>query len=129
MLVFSTACWGTGMAMAQKLVVHHARIERDLKLLEKKYRSVRMNLAEAQRLLEAGLSLLQQNEWQGFGARRVFKARVVNSDINQGLSSGYRLVWEETDTEIRLLHIYGKPGSEEEYRIKNEVKDRLASIG
>jgi mRNA-degrading endonuclease RelE of RelBE toxin-antitoxin system len=104
----------------------------DIKHLEKRYPSVEMDLVYAERLLEAGKTLPQTDPYPGFGTgHKIFKTRVINTDIARGKSSGYRLIYEETKTEgdmlILLILLYGKSTYKEESKVRIEVWARLRS--
>ena len=112
--------------MAQRLVVDHDSLESDLKPLLKRYPSARENLEQAERLMAAEKPLLHQTRFPGFGERKVFKGRIVNSDINRGNSSGYRLVWEDVGEHLRVLHMYAHSDRKRESDVVATVKSRLA---
>jgi mRNA-degrading endonuclease RelE of RelBE toxin-antitoxin system len=106
----------------------------DIKDLKKKFRSVEIDLIYAERLLEAGKTLPQTDPYPGFGTdHRIFKTRVINTDLARGKSSGYRLIYEEIktqdDTVILLILLYGKSTYKEENKVRLEVWARLRSPG
>ena len=100
--------------------------------LYRKFRSVERDLIYAERLLEARKILPQTNAYPGFGASHsIFKTRVVNTDVSKGKSSGYRLIYEEIETEgdmvILLILLYGKSTYKEESDVRIEIRTRLGS--
>ena len=108
------------------------QIERDLKLLRKKSRSVDTDLLYAERLLRAGLILPQTTPYPGFGeTHMIFKTRIINTSANKGKSSGYRLiyeeVWEGDDIVIILILLYNKATMKDENSVRNETKTRIRS--
>jgi mRNA-degrading endonuclease RelE of RelBE toxin-antitoxin system len=82
------------------------RLQRDLRDLAKRYRSIRLDL---QPLIEQ----LQSGETPGdrvTGIKyQIFKVRLKNSNIQKGKSGGYRVIYYlKTETEIILATIYSK---------------------
>ncbi len=79
---------------------------RNLRLLAKKYRSIRNDVQPIIEQLEQGELLGDQISGIGYA---VFKLRVRNSDVQKGKSGGYRLIYYlKTATGIILLTIYTK---------------------
>ena len=109
------------------------KIEKDVKALRKKYRHAEDDLRGAERLLENGKELRHVEEYPGFGNKEIYKARYVNQDLgNQGLSSGYRIVYEMCNRENSIMcyiiiHVYCKKGGPDEKDIKREVNKRIRS--
>ena len=114
-------------------VIRCPEIERDIKALRKKYRHAEDDLRGAQRLLEKGKQLRHVDPYPGFGTRQVYKARNVNRDLGaQGLSSGYRIVYEIVDKDAGarcfiIIYAYSKKGSSDGKDIKREVNKRIRS--
>jgi mRNA-degrading endonuclease RelE of RelBE toxin-antitoxin system len=113
-----------------RLLVVHESIERDLKRLEKRYPHVREDFDAACRFLEAGVEAINlwPNAYPGFGARRIWKGRVINRDVNRGKSGGYRLIWEMDATDdgnvtVILLYMEDLMGGEQ--RVRAEIVSRL----
>lgn len=80
--------------------------KRNLRVLAKKYRSIR---SDVQPLIDR----LQAGELPGdqvAGVRMtIFKVRLHNSDLQKGKRSGYRCIYYvKTDTDIILVTIYAK---------------------
>lgn len=109
------------------------QFEGDVKRLRKKYRSVEADVRHVQRLLERGVPLPQTSQYPGFGKRKIFKTRVINTDLgNKGKSGGYRMIYEEVVKDngmvaIILVMIYAKNEFQKEYQLKNEITQRLSS--
>ena len=104
----------------------------DIKHLKKRFQSVEIDLTYAERLLEAGKILPQTDPYPGFGGNhKIFKTRVINTDLTKGKSSGYRLIYEEikaeNDTVILLMLLYDKSMYKEENKVRIEVWTRLRS--
>ena len=114
-------------------VIRCQKIRRDIKALRKKYRHADDDLRGAERLLEKGKALRHVEEYPGFGSKEIYKARYVNRDLgNQGLSSGYRIVYEMCNREngitcYIIIHVYCKKGGPDEKDIKREVNKRIRS--
>lgn len=106
------------------------QIERDLKLLRKKSRSVDIDLVFAERLLRSGYSFPQTVQYPGFGeSHAIFKTRVVNTSSDRGKSGGYRLIYEEilkdSDITFVLILLYNKSTISDENSVRAEVKARI----
>lgn len=87
-------------------VEYTPEFKRNLRGLAKKYRHVRSDV-------EPVITQLQVGEFIGDQVRgtsyTIFKARVQNSDIQKGKSSGYRLIYQvKTPAEVVLVTIYSK---------------------
>ena len=80
--------------------------KRNLRALGKRYRHIRSDVQPVIERLQAGETLGDQVP----GTRRtIFKARVQNSDIQKGKSSGYRLIYRlVSPARIVLVTIYSK---------------------
>lgn len=109
--------------MADRIVENLGEVERDLRRLERRFPSVRADIDAARRLLAAGTNLLQKVRLQGFGDQKIYKGRAINSDVNRGKSSGYRLIWAEEAEIITLIYIYDKNTAERQ--VINEIRQRL----
>ena len=108
------------------------QLEADIKRLRKKFPSVEADVFFVQRLLEAGKTLPQTHKYPGFGNHEVFKTRVINTSLgNKGKSGGYRLIYEEVNSEpnnaIILVMLYGKNEYCNENKVKNEIGARLSN--
>lgn len=108
------------------------QIAGDIKHLKKRFRSVESDIIYAERLLELGRILPQTDPYPGFGENhKIFKTRVINTDLAKGKSSGYRLIYEEIkagkDTVILLILLYGKSMYKQESKVRVEVWARLRS--
>jgi mRNA-degrading endonuclease RelE of RelBE toxin-antitoxin system len=78
----------------------------DLKLLAKRYRSIRQDIQPIIQQLQAGE--FPGNQVPGVGYT-IFKVRVKNSAIQKGKSGGYRLIYYlKTGDRIILITIYSK---------------------
>ena len=112
-------------------VRRHPWLARDLKQLGKRFPSVERDLVYAERLLAVGQSLPQTDALQGFGERRLFKTRVVNTSIQRGKSAGYRLVYEivveEDDDGFLLLLLYDHKTLRTEEEVRKKLRTRLES--
>jgi mRNA-degrading endonuclease RelE of RelBE toxin-antitoxin system len=113
--------------MNQPEIVVLPQVESDLRRLQRRYPSVRADLEQAVRLLGAKSNLLFQARYPGFGQRSIWKGRVINSDINKGKSSGYRLIWEDLDAQIVVIHIYDHTTQGTERQVIATVRERLGS--
>ena len=87
-------------------VEYTPEFKRNLRGLAKKYRHLRSDV-------EPVIAQLQAGEFIGDQVRgtscTIFKARVQNSDIQKGKSSGYRLVYQvKTPAIVVLVTIYSK---------------------
>lgn len=106
------------------------QLEADIKRLTKKFPSMDVDLLYAQRLLEARESLPQTYQYPGFGNRKIYKTRIINTSLaDKGKSSGYRLIYEETNGQankvIVLIMLYTKNEYRDENKVKNEITFRL----
>lgn len=112
--------------------LHLPQIDKDVKVLRKKYRSADVDLLYAERLLQAGQILPQTDPYPGFSeSHNVYKTRVINTSSTKGKSSGYRLIYEEIikdDEEvIILILLYTKATIKEESDVRAEIRARLRS--
>jgi hypothetical protein len=108
------------------------QIEKDLKALNKKFRNANVHLIYAERLLEAGINIPETYPYPGFSEKhKIFKTRVLNTDIGKGKSNGYRLIFEEfykdNNKQFRLIYMYEKSEDNNESKIKAEILFRLHS--
>lgn len=95
---------------------------RNLRILSKKYRSIRNDIQPIIEQLEQGE--LPGDRISAVG-HEIFKLRVRNSDIQKGKSGGYRLLYYvKTTTSIILLTIYIK--SEQADIAADDVKSIIA---
>lgn len=116
--------------MPDELTVRrHPYLAKDLKRLGKKHRSVAQDLVYAERLLSAGQTLPETTPYPGFGQRKVFKTRVINTSIASGKSKGYRLIYElvaaEDDNNIELVLLYDHTTHTDESEVWREIRVRL----
>ena len=82
------------------------RFKRDLRDLNKRYRSIRTDLQPLIEQLQAGE--IPGDRVTGL-AYPVFKVRLKNSNIQKGKSSGYRVIYYlKTEEKIILTTIYSK---------------------
>ena len=82
------------------------RFKKDLKILAKRYRSIRQDLQPLIVELQSGKT--PGDQIQGL-QHSVFKVRLKNSDIQKGKSGGYRVIYYlRTQTGIILITIYSK---------------------
>jgi mRNA-degrading endonuclease RelE of RelBE toxin-antitoxin system len=80
--------------------------ERQFRSLFKRYRQIRSDVQPVIEQLQSGEVL--GDRLSGLNVV-VFKVRVKNSDIQNGKSAGYRLIYQvETPTRVILLAIYAK---------------------
>ena len=108
------------------------QIDRDVKVIRKKYRSVDVDLLYAERLLQAGQILPQTDPYPGFGeSHSIYKTRVINTSSSKGKSGGYRLIYEEIivdDAEVIIvILLYTKATIKEETNVRAEIRARLRS--
>lgn len=82
------------------------RFQRDLRLLAKRYRSIRSDLTPLIEQLQAGETPGDRVVGKKY---KVFKVRLKNSDIQKGKSGGYRVIYYvKTAESIVLATIYAK---------------------
>ncbi len=100
------------MALAESDPPDPVRIEftpefkRNLRALSKKYRHIRSDVQPVIERLQSGETLGDQVSGTRY---TIFKARLQNSDIQKGKSSGYRLIYRLVSrTHIVLVTIYSK---------------------
>ncbi|MEA5553718.1 type II toxin-antitoxin system RelE/ParE family toxin [Anabaena cylindrica UHCC 0172] len=106
------------------LVEVTAKFQRNLRILAKKYRSIRKDVQPIIEKLQSGD--LPGDQVSGVGYT-IFKIRVKNSDIQKGKSGGYRLIYYlKTSTRIILVTIYSK--SEQEDIVAEEIQQILADF-
>ncbi len=106
------------------LVEVTAKFQRNLRILAKKYRSIRKDIQPIIEQLQAGE--LPGDQIPGVGYT-IFKLRVKNSDVQKGKSGGYRLIYYvKTSTSIILVTIYSK--SEQEDMAAEEIQQILAEF-
>ena len=106
------------------LVEVTAKFKRNLRILAKKYRSIRNDIQPIIEQLQAGE--LPGDQISGVGYT-IFKLRVKNSDVQKGKTGGYRLIYYvKTSTKIILVTIYFK--SEQEDIAATEVQQILAEF-
>ena len=80
--------------------------KRNLRLLSRKYRHIRLDLEPLLDELQEGKTPGDQVTGTGYV---VFKVRVKNSDVQRGKSGGYRVIYYlVTDERIILVTIYSK---------------------
>ncbi|MBP5973237.1 type II toxin-antitoxin system RelE/ParE family toxin [Brasilonema sp. CT11] len=100
------------------------KFKRNLRILAKKYRSIRNDIQPIIEQLQSGE--LPGDQIPGVGYT-IFKLRVKNSDIQKGKSAGYRLIYYlKTSTKIILVTIYSK--SEQEDIAAEEIQQILAEF-
>jgi mRNA-degrading endonuclease RelE of RelBE toxin-antitoxin system len=84
--------------------------QRKIRLLAKRYRKIRLDLAETLEQLQAGAFLGEQIQGISF---TVLKVRIKNSDAQRGKSGGYRLIyWIQSPLSLVLIDIYSKSDQE-----------------
>jgi mRNA-degrading endonuclease RelE of RelBE toxin-antitoxin system len=91
----------------EQIQVEFTRVfKRNLRALAKKYRHIRSDVQPVIDQLQAGEILGDRVPRRRYA---VFKVRVLNSDIQKGKRSGYRLIYYlKTRTHIILVTIYSK---------------------
>jgi len=113
----------------ERKVRRHPQIARDLNQLGRRFPTVAKDLEYVERLLAAGQALPQTDALQGFGVRRLFKTRVVNTSIARGKSAGYRLIYEvvfqEDDDGFLLLLLYDHTTLPSEEDVRRMLSARL----
>ena len=88
-----------------------AKFKRDLRVLAKKYRSIRKDIQPIITQIEAGKILGDRVTGIGY---TIFKLRVKNSDIQKGKSGGYRIIYYlKTTDKVILVTIYSKSKRED----------------
>ncbi|NDJ25290.1 type II toxin-antitoxin system RelE/ParE family toxin [Nostoc sp. B(2019)] len=101
-----------------------AKFQRNLRVLAKKYRSIRNDVQPIVERLQLGE--LPGDQIPGVGYT-IFKLRVKNSDIQKGKSGGYRVIYYlKRVTNIILVTIYSK--SEQEDISVEEIQQILADF-
>ena len=100
------------------------KFKRNLRVLAKKYRSIRKDIQPVIAQLEAG-------ELPGVRVtgidHTIFKLRIRNSDIQKGKSGGYRVIYYlKTATIIILITIYSK--SQQEDISSKEIEQTIAEF-
>jgi len=109
-------------------IVRHEDIEKDLRKL-RRFPAPLESLEAWERLFSLkGLKETPAiDAFPGFGARKVFKGRVVPLKENVGKSGGYRVVFEMLDDDHFIILIFSRHGI---YRNEGElialVKERLS---
>ena len=97
------------MPTDQPQIVHVAytpEFKRSLRKLARKYRNIQTDVKPVITKLQAGDLIGDQIAETG---HTLFKARIRNSDLQKGKSSGYRLIyWLNTSKNIILVTIYSK---------------------
>jgi mRNA-degrading endonuclease RelE of RelBE toxin-antitoxin system len=95
--------------------------KKDLKKIQKKYKSIEKDLEDLIEKLEAGETpgdRINGNQYE------VYKVRVKNSDINKGQSGGYRVIYYTKNIEkVLLTAIYSK--SEQANITNKEIETRI----
>ena len=82
------------------------KFKRNLRILAKRYRSIRADIQPVIEQLQSGE--LPGDQIPGVGYQ-IFKVRVKNRDIRKGKSAGYRLIYYvKTLEKIILVTIYSK---------------------
>jgi mRNA-degrading endonuclease RelE of RelBE toxin-antitoxin system len=111
--------------------VRLTQIQKDLKELKKKFKSIDDDLVYAERLLECGQKLPQTDPYPGFEKHKVYKTRVINVSSGKGKSSGYRLIYEDISTDdkkkLLLIYLYDKPANNNESSVRIEIRTRFHS--
>jgi len=81
--------------------------KRNLRVLAKKYRSIRSDVQPVIEQIQKGCFVGDQIPETG--GHTVFKVRVRNKDIRKGKSAGYRLIYYvKTEKKVILITIYSK---------------------
>jgi mRNA-degrading endonuclease RelE of RelBE toxin-antitoxin system len=95
--------------------------KKELKKIQKKYRSIEQDIKDLIEKLEAGETpgdRINGNQYE------VYKVRVKNSDINKGQSGGYRVIYYTKNIEkVLLTAIYSK--SEQANITNKEIETRI----
>lgn len=87
-------------------IIQSERIEKDLKYLGRRYRSVKKDIQPLIDRLKAGEIVGDRIVGNKYP---VFKVRIKNSDVQKGKSGGYRVVYYTVMSEVILLTtIYSK---------------------
>jgi mRNA-degrading endonuclease RelE of RelBE toxin-antitoxin system len=87
-------------------IIQSERIEKDLKYLGRRYRSVKKDIQPLIDRLQAGEIVGDKIVGNKYP---VFKVRIKNSDVQKGKSGGYRVVYYTVMSEVILLTtIYSK---------------------
>jgi mRNA-degrading endonuclease RelE of RelBE toxin-antitoxin system len=71
-------------------VIASARFQRDLRLLAKRYRSIRLDVQPVFEQLQSGKLPGVQVPGSGY---TIFKVRIKNRNVQKGKSGGYRLIY------------------------------------
>ncbi|MEK9150422.1 MAG: type II toxin-antitoxin system RelE/ParE family toxin [Candidatus Desantisbacteria bacterium] len=80
--------------------------KRNLRMLARKYRSIRMDIQPVIEQLQKGIIIGDQIPEMGL---LIFKVRALNRDIQKGKRSGYRLIYyKKTRIKIVLVTVYSK---------------------
>jgi mRNA-degrading endonuclease RelE of RelBE toxin-antitoxin system len=108
------------------------RFKKDLSQLAKRYRSIRKDLEPLVEQLKSGEVL--GDRISGLN-NQVFKVRLKNSNIQQGKSAGYRVIYYvKTETSVVLVTIYSNYSKSDTSDIQNNtikkiIKEFIAGLG
>jgi mRNA-degrading endonuclease RelE of RelBE toxin-antitoxin system len=94
--------------------------KRNLRILARKYRSIKSDLESLLGDLAAGGT--PGDQVPGVGVD-VFKVRLANSDSRKGKSGGYRVIFLKAEDVVVLITIYSK--NEQEDISANEIRDLI----
>jgi mRNA-degrading endonuclease RelE of RelBE toxin-antitoxin system len=87
-------------------IEYTSEFKRNLRALSKKYHHIRSDIQPLLNQLQEGSRPGNQVKGLGFP---LFKARVKNSDVQKGKSSGYRAIyWDKAVHQLILVTIYSK---------------------
>ena len=108
-------------------IFRHEDIEKDFKNL-KSYLSARESLEAWERLfILKGLEETPGiDQYPGFGAAKIFKARVVPLGENVGKSKGYRVIFQLLEEQKYKILVFSRHGVyKSELELKRLIKNRL----
>ena len=89
-----------------KEIVYTTEFKRHLRLLSRRYRSIKKDLVPIIEQIQQGEQPGDKIPGVGY---QVYKVRIKNSDINKGKSAGYRMIYYlETEDKVILISLYSK---------------------
>jgi len=88
-------------------IIFSKRLFKDTKKLKKKFKNIEKDLLNFTNLAQKGK--ISGNRIKGLGSSQVYKARIQNSSIKSGKSSGFRMIYYvQLKKEIYFLTLYSK---------------------
>lgn len=111
-------------------IIRHQDLQRDMKVLGKKYPTPEESLESWEMLFEIkGLEEMSGLErYPGFGKNIIYKARVIPKKENVGKSSGYRVIFQIKDGSCVILFFYRHTIQKKETKIGKFIGHRIATF-